>query len=179
MATRKGIKLDEGWRFLIGLPLVICSLAGGYQLFVHGETGAAERSVEILFPIGLAPKASSSLLESKAADTVRLLNKQYGTVVTTRRSVIGAEPFGPCLVELTLSNGKASFHFLAYFYHGICSRIDPDLVDQAAELTGIREKTALIHEGFKALIERESAKRLAILGGSMPDLDPVRRRQSA
>lgn len=56
--------------------------------------------------------------------------------------------------------------------------IDDDLLAQAVELTGVQEKTALMREGLKALIERESAKRLALLGGSEPTLSAVARRQS-
>jgi hypothetical protein len=43
----------------------------------------------------------------------------------------------------------------------------------------VQEKTALIREGLKALIERESARRLARLGGSEPDLEPIPRRRPA
>ena len=57
--------------------------------------------------------------------------------------------------------------------------IDDDLYAQAAELTGVKEKTALMREGLKALIERESARRLALLGGSEPTIEPISRRQSA
>lgn len=57
--------------------------------------------------------------------------------------------------------------------------IDDDLYAQAVELTGVHEKTALVREGLHALIERESAKRLALLGGSEPDLMPIPRRQSS
>lgn len=57
--------------------------------------------------------------------------------------------------------------------------IDDDLYAQAAELTGVVEKTALVKEGLKALIERECAKRLAMLGGSDPTAVLVPRRQSA
>jgi Arc/MetJ family transcription regulator len=57
--------------------------------------------------------------------------------------------------------------------------IDDDLLAQAFELTGVREKTALIREGLKALIERESARRLALLGGSDPLAELIPRRQSA
>ncbi len=57
--------------------------------------------------------------------------------------------------------------------------IDDDLYAKAVELTGVREKTALLREGLKALIERESALRLALLGGSEPDIESVSRRQSA
>ena len=46
--------------------------------------------------------------------------------------------------------------------------IDDDLLHQAQDLSGLQEKTALIREGLKALIERESAKRLARLGGRAP-----------
>jgi Arc/MetJ family transcription regulator len=43
--------------------------------------------------------------------------------------------------------------------------IDDDLLRRAQDLSGLQEKTALIREGLKALIERESARRLASLGG--------------
>lgn len=56
--------------------------------------------------------------------------------------------------------------------------IDDDLYAQAVELTGVHEKTALVRESLLALVERESAKRLALLGGSEPDLMLIRRRQS-
>ena len=56
--------------------------------------------------------------------------------------------------------------------------IDDELLAQAGELTGIREKTALVRAGLEALIERESARRLARLGGSETQLKPVPRRRS-
>jgi Arc/MetJ family transcription regulator len=55
--------------------------------------------------------------------------------------------------------------------------LDDELLDRAQELTGVREKSALVREGLKALIERESARRLARLGGTQPGLKaPPRRR---
>jgi Arc/MetJ family transcription regulator len=57
--------------------------------------------------------------------------------------------------------------------------LDDDLLAKAQEYTGLEEKTALVREALKALIERESARRLARLGGSEPDLRPVPRRKSA
>lgn len=57
--------------------------------------------------------------------------------------------------------------------------LNDDLVEKAREFTGIREKTALVHEGLKALVAREAARRLAALGGTMPDLRPIPRRRSA
>jgi len=57
--------------------------------------------------------------------------------------------------------------------------LDEDLLETARRLTGIQKKTALIHAGFKALIARESALRLAKLGGTEPGLEtPPRRRSS-
>jgi Arc/MetJ family transcription regulator len=57
--------------------------------------------------------------------------------------------------------------------------LDDDLMHRAIRLSGIAEKTAVIHAGLEALIARESARRLARLGGSMPDLElPPRRRPS-
>ena len=55
--------------------------------------------------------------------------------------------------------------------------LDDDLVGIAQEFTGIAEKTALIREALKALIERESARRLAALGGTMPGLKNIVRRR--
>jgi Arc/MetJ family transcription regulator len=55
--------------------------------------------------------------------------------------------------------------------------LDTDLLAEASRLTGVTERTALIHAGLRALIERESARRLARLGGSQPDLEPVPRRR--
>lgn len=51
--------------------------------------------------------------------------------------------------------------------------IDDDLLQQARDLSGLQEKTALIREGLKALIERESAKRLAKMGGSEPQAESI------
>jgi Arc/MetJ family transcription regulator len=56
--------------------------------------------------------------------------------------------------------------------------LDDELVAEAQDLTGLKEKSALIREALKALIERESARRLARLGGSEPDLKAPPRRQS-
>lgn len=56
--------------------------------------------------------------------------------------------------------------------------LDDQLVTEAQRITGMKERTTLIHEGLKALIERESARRLARLGGSEPRLQRVRRRRS-
>jgi Arc/MetJ family transcription regulator len=56
--------------------------------------------------------------------------------------------------------------------------IDDQLLDEAQRITGMTEKAALVREGLRALIERESARRLARLGGSEPQLEPVPRRQS-
>ncbi|MFZ2268038.1 MAG: type II toxin-antitoxin system VapB family antitoxin [Azonexus sp.] len=56
--------------------------------------------------------------------------------------------------------------------------LDDDLLAKAQALTGFSEKTALVREALRALIQRESAKRLALLGGSEPQLDVVPRRQT-
>ncbi len=53
--------------------------------------------------------------------------------------------------------------------------IDDALLNRAKELTGVTQRSALVREGLKALIERESARRLARLGGSEPDLAPIPR----
>ncbi len=57
--------------------------------------------------------------------------------------------------------------------------IDDDLLEQAATLTQIKERRALIQEALRALVARESARRLARLGGTQPDLKAPPRRRSA
>ncbi len=57
--------------------------------------------------------------------------------------------------------------------------IDESLLAKAVKLTGPLDRSALLHEGLKALIERESAKRLAKLGGSQPRLKVAQRRRQA
>lgn len=57
--------------------------------------------------------------------------------------------------------------------------LDEDLLAKAIKLTGRLDRSALLHEGLKALIERESARRLAKLGGSQPKLKVAPRRRQA
>lgn len=54
--------------------------------------------------------------------------------------------------------------------------LDDDLVKAAQRYTGITEKTALVRFALKSLVEGEAARRLAALGGTMPDLNDVPRR---
>jgi Arc/MetJ family transcription regulator len=55
--------------------------------------------------------------------------------------------------------------------------LDDELIETAQAYTGVNEKSALVREALKALIERESARRLARLGGSEPELADVPRRR--
>jgi len=57
--------------------------------------------------------------------------------------------------------------------------LDDDLLAKAQAFTGLKEKSALVREALKALIERESARRLARLGGSEPHLTAPPRRRAA
>ena len=57
--------------------------------------------------------------------------------------------------------------------------LDDDLVVRAQELSGVKEKAALVREALTALIERESARRLARLRGSEPGLKTPPRRRTA
>jgi len=56
--------------------------------------------------------------------------------------------------------------------------LDEGLLAEAQRVSGIKERAALVNESIRALIERESARRLSRLGGSQPGLEIVRRRQS-
>ena len=57
--------------------------------------------------------------------------------------------------------------------------LNDELLERAISLTGIREKTAVVHLGLEALIARESARRLAALGGSDPKATAAPRRRPA
>jgi Arc/MetJ family transcription regulator len=57
--------------------------------------------------------------------------------------------------------------------------LDDELLAQAQEATGVMERSTLLHEGLRLLIQREAARRLILLGGSMPDATlPPRRRST-
>jgi Arc/MetJ family transcription regulator len=56
--------------------------------------------------------------------------------------------------------------------------LDDDLIAKAKMFTGLTETSAIVREALKALIAREAGRRLARLGGSMPDLQDIPRRQS-
>ena len=76
---------------------------------------------------------------------------------------------------------KYQLHYLHPQCTLICMRttlnIDNTMLQKAACITGIREKTSLIHKGLQALIALESAKRLASLGGTEKALRPIPRRR--
>jgi Arc/MetJ family transcription regulator len=55
--------------------------------------------------------------------------------------------------------------------------LDDNLLEEAQRLTGLTQRKDLIQEGLKALIARESARRLARLGGSEPQVEPIQRRR--
>lgn len=57
--------------------------------------------------------------------------------------------------------------------------IDDAILEQASRLTGVREKTKLVRMGLESLVERESSRRLAKLGGTEPKLKSVPRRRSS
>jgi Arc/MetJ family transcription regulator len=57
--------------------------------------------------------------------------------------------------------------------------LDDELLAKAQEMTGIAERSTLIHDGLRALIQREAARRLILLGGSMPDAEAAPRRRPA
>lgn len=57
--------------------------------------------------------------------------------------------------------------------------IDDELMAEAQRLTGLTEKTAVVHAALRALIERESARRLAKLGATEKKLKPIPRRRQA
>lgn len=74
--------------------------------------------------------------------------------------------FDVCLMHTILEQGMRT-----------TLNLDDDLLEKAHDLTGIEERTALIHEGLRAIIARETARRLARLGGTEPRLSPVPRRR--
>jgi Arc/MetJ family transcription regulator len=55
--------------------------------------------------------------------------------------------------------------------------LDDTLLEEALRLSGLKEKTAVVHEGLRALIAREKARRLARLGGTEPQLEATPRRR--
>jgi Arc/MetJ family transcription regulator len=71
----------------------------------------------------------------------------------------------------------------AYYFWRVPMRttlnIEDELLDKAAKLTGVKEKTSLVRLGLEALIAMESGKRLAKLGGTEKKLEMIPRRRAA
>ena len=55
--------------------------------------------------------------------------------------------------------------------------LDDELLTKAQQLSGLGERNELLREALRALIQRESARRLALLGGTQPELQNIPRRQ--
>ncbi len=66
-----------------------------------------------------------------------------------------------------------------YMHMRTTLNIDDRLMEKAADLTGIKEKTALVRLGLEALVASESAKRLARLGGTEKELQSISRRRNS
>jgi Arc/MetJ family transcription regulator len=56
--------------------------------------------------------------------------------------------------------------------------LDDELLRKAQEYTGVKEKTALVREALTALVQREAARRLAAIGGSVPEFPDIPRRRA-
>jgi len=70
-------------------------------------------------------------------------------------------------------------HFLCIFMHMRTTIIiDDKLIEEASQLTGVKEKTSLVRLGLEAIIALESSKRLARLGGTEKKLRPIPRRRA-
>ena len=78
-----------------------------------------------------------------------------------------------CEIDLT-----QSYHLCILIRMRTTLNIDDQILEKASKLTGISEKTALVRLGLESLIAKESAKRLALLGGSEKDIKQIPRRKS-
>jgi hypothetical protein len=89
------------------------------------------------------------------------------------------------ILSLQMRGRPGTIHYLTHM-HELCIlmhmrstlNIDDEMLRRAGDLTGEKEKTALVRMGLEALIARESARRLAKLGGTEPKLSPIRRRRT-
>jgi Arc/MetJ family transcription regulator len=89
----------------------------------------------------------------------------------------------PRLTDILAKLGHGNRHqMMLYFVHWrntmrTTVALDDELLARAEQLTNVHERSALLREALKALIEREAARRLARLGGTVPDAKaPPRRR---
>jgi Arc/MetJ family transcription regulator len=57
--------------------------------------------------------------------------------------------------------------------------LDDELIAAAQEYSGLTEKSAIVREALKAFVQREAARRLALLGGTEPNAKPIPRRRPA
>ena len=57
--------------------------------------------------------------------------------------------------------------------------LDDQLLAQASAAMNVTERSVLLHEGLRLIVQREAARRLILLGGTMPDAQAAPRRRSA
>jgi Arc/MetJ family transcription regulator len=81
-------------------------------------------------------------------------------------------------ISLMLSHAYINAYFLGRDFMRKTLNIKDELLNKAAKLTGIKEKTSLVRLGLEALIAKESSKRLAKLGGTEKKLEMIRRRRN-
>ncbi len=172
-------------------------LEGIERLFAVGRVGyAAPRRItdadcsEILHyksRVTLTLRGTSSLRGSNAAAT----DGQGDHCDATTPAPADSADAGPSTGPMRLGRaphagptfgaliGLTDMHISAILMHMRTTMIiDDDLLVRAQELSGLREKTAVVHAGLRALIARESGRRLAALGGTERGLKPIPRRRT-
>src|SRR5882724_4554664 len=122
-------------------------------------------------------------------DLSRLMQPFAANLVHDRAVLVGQVQFRLAHDDTSVHPGLTDRHQLVIYLMQIlmppgketCMRttinIDDELLAKVAKLTGPLDRSAMVREGLKALIERESAKRLARLGGSQPGLKAAPRRR--
>ena len=113
------------------------------------------------------PAGSRKSREADSSWELRISGKQYPCY----RNITPARPMNS--TRLTMMHNRYIFMHMRTTLN-----IDDQILEKASKLTGVKEKTALVRLGLEALIARESAKRLAKLGGTEDNLRPIPRRRT-
>jgi hypothetical protein len=122
----------------------------------------------------------------KPKDPVRFIEMLVDPFQEWVKAVFHPKLFSPMGLNHTLKH-LTCIHHVGTLMHAIRGgyamrtslKIDDGLIERASKMTGIKEKTKLVKLGLEALIAKESAKRLAKLGGTEKGLKPIPRRRSS
>ena len=153
--------------FGLAVPNTLAAIEAGCEQFHATVNGLGERAgnaslEETIMGLIALYKVKMNINTQKICEVSDLTSRLMGVSIQPNKAIVGQNAFS---------------HESGIHVHGVLG--EDSLLERARELTGVKEKTALVRLGLEALIALESARRLAALGGSEKKLKSAPRRRTS